>query len=108
MALLTRIYYNAVYGAIGGLLGWLLFGVFGDKGASGDQQFLQMIIGGVLIGGLIGYFVVSVDAIRDQSLARFARLATYGVLLGAVGGAVGMVVGDLVNYAIVPEGTASA
>ena len=28
MALLTRIYFNAVFGALGGLLGWLLFGVF--------------------------------------------------------------------------------
>ena len=30
MALLTRIYFNAVFGALGGLLGWMLFGVFGD------------------------------------------------------------------------------
>lgn len=105
MALLSRVYFNAVFGALGGLLGWLLFGVFGEKNP-GEQAAilfltevsLNALVGGALIGGLIGYFVVSVDAIRDQSLIRFARLASYGVCLGAVGGAVGMYVGDLVNY----------
>src|SRR5207244_325565 len=34
----------------------------------------------------------------DQSPARFARLASYGVLLGLVGGALGMYIGDQVNH----------
>src|SRR5262249_48093329 len=54
-----------------------------------------------LIGGIIGYFVVSVDAIRDRSLGRFCRLASYGVVLGALGGALGMFVGDWVNFLLV-------
>ncbi len=99
MALLVRIYFNAVFGALGGLLGWMLFGIFGDKTAGDD--FRQWLLGGAVIGGLIGYFVVSVEAIRDRSLPRFSRLACYGVLLGAVGGALGMVVGELVNFYLV-------
>lgn len=99
MALLSRIYFNAVFGALGGLVGWLLFGVcFGDAGASEQTQWL---LGGAIIGGSIGYFVVSVEAIRDQSLARFCRLASYGVVLGAVGGSAGMWVGETVNYSLV-------
>jgi hypothetical protein len=98
MGLLLRIYFNAVFGALGGLLGWMLFGVFGDKApAEGWPQTFQMLLGGALIGGAIGYFVVSVEALRDRAVARFARLATYGVALGAVGGAVGMFIGDEVN-----------
>src|SRR6266446_72240 len=98
MALLARIYFNAVFGGLGGLLGWMLFGVFGDKtSASAAQQ----ILGGALIGGFIGYLVVGVDAIRDASLLRFCRLAAYGVVLGAVGGAVGMRIGEEVNYYLV-------
>ena len=31
MALLSRIYFNAVFGALGGLLGWMLFSVFGKQ-----------------------------------------------------------------------------
>jgi hypothetical protein len=98
MALLVRIYLNAVFGALGGLLGWLLFGVFGDKQ---DSSISQQFLGGACIGGLIGYLVVSVEAIRDRSLLRFCRLASYGVLLGAVGGALGMWFGEQVNYHLV-------
>jgi hypothetical protein len=103
MALLTRIYFNAVFGALGGLLGWMLFGVFGDPLAdpNGPVYFRNLAVGGALIGGAIGYFVVSVEAFRDRSLLRFVRLASYGVLLGAVGGAVGMIVGEWVNFGLV-------
>jgi hypothetical protein len=102
MALLLRIYFNAVFGALGGLLGWMLFGIFGDKSPSeGFQQVLQMLIAGALIGGLIGYFVVSVEAIRDRSLMRFTRHASYGVALGAAGGALGVLLGDQANTFLV-------
>jgi hypothetical protein len=98
MGLLVRLYYNAVFGALGGLLGWMLFGVFGNKNCDpGFEQKMQMLLGGTFIGGFIGYLVVSVEAIRDGSLVRTARLGTYGVTLGAIGGAIGMFVGDEVN-----------
>jgi hypothetical protein len=100
MALLSRIYFNAVFGALGGLLGWMLFGVFGDPGASGLRQWL---IGGAILGGSIGYFVVSVEAIRDQALVRFCRLASYGLVLGALGGALGMWLGEYVNFILVEK-----
>jgi Inner membrane component of T3SS, cytoplasmic domain len=103
MALLVRIYFNAVFGALGGLLGWMLFGVFGDPNSPADSPTPQLLLGGALIGGIIGFFVVSVEAIRDRSLVRFCRLASYGVILGAVGGALGMVIGDWVNFALVSK-----
>src|SRR3974377_1673445 len=65
MALLVRVYLNAVFGGLGGLLGWLLFGVFGNKSAPENLIVPQLLLGGALIGGIIGYFVVSVEAIRD-------------------------------------------
>src|SRR5262249_21215997 len=104
MALLVRIYFNAVFGALGGLLGWLLFGVFGDKSSF---SLGQQLLGGALIGGLIGYLVVSVDAIRDRSFLRFCRLASHGVVVGALGGALGMWLGEQVNYYLV-QGLLSA
>jgi len=101
MGLLVRIYYNAVYGALGGLLGWMLYGIFGNKNPNpGLEQGAQMLLAGAFIGGFIGYLVVSVEAIRDGALVRIARLGTYGVVLGAIGGAIGMLVGDQVNYAL--------
>ena len=91
MALVSRLYFNAVFGALGGLLGWMLSGVFGQRNPSSETALLflsyedlNLLLGGAIIGGVIGYFVVSVEALRDLSLVRFARLASYGVLLGAV------------------------
>jgi hypothetical protein len=107
MALFGRIYFNAVFGALGGLLGWMLFGIFGDKNVPDSDRFWfsplfwQLLGGGALIGGSIGYFVVSVEAIRDHSLLRFVRLASYGVVLGALGGAAGILIGEGVNYLLV-------
>jgi Inner membrane component of T3SS, cytoplasmic domain len=124
MALLTRIYFNAVFGALGGLLGWMLFGVFVDKNATADTTPAsqvsdadrlalekatdarvrhQLLLGGAFIGGAIGFFVVSVEAMRDRSALRFLRLASYGVVLGAVGGSFGMFIGDEVNYLLVTK-----
>jgi hypothetical protein len=99
MALLVRVYFNAVFGALGGLLGWLLFGVLGERNP--EHPWQTALVGGACIGGVIGYFVVSVEAIRDRSLVRFCRLASYGVVLGMLGGAVGMLLGDEVNFRIV-------
>jgi MFS family permease len=98
MALLGRIYFNAVFGALGGLIGWMLFGVFGKPTVSDLGQWL---LSGGLIGGAIGYLVVSVDAIRDLSLLRFCRLAAFGLVLGAGGGALGMCVGEWVNFLVI-------
>ena len=108
MAILSKMYFNAVFGALGGLLGWILFGIFGDKNPSPDAALsilcisishldLNTLLGGALIGGMIGYFVVSVEAIRDQSLVRFARLASYGVVIAMLGGAIGMYIGDRIQ-----------
>jgi hypothetical protein len=100
MPLFLRVYFNALFGALGGLIGWMLFGAFGDKHSTHAGQWL---LGGAVVGGFIGYFIVSVEAIRDRSLVRFSRLASYGLLLGAAGGALGMALGEIVNYALVSK-----
>jgi hypothetical protein len=108
MAILSKMYFNAVFGGLGGLLGWMLFGILGERNPSSENRFLffsdldfNLLLGGGIIGGAIGYFVVSVEALRDRSLVRFARLATYGVLIAMVGGAFGMYLGDRINELLV-------
>jgi Inner membrane component of T3SS, cytoplasmic domain len=108
MAILSKMYFNAVFGALGGLVGWMLFGVLGERNPSSESGFLflsdldlNLLLGGAIIGGSIGYFVVSVEAIRDQSLVRFARLATYGVVIAMIGGSLGMYLGDRINELLV-------
>jgi MFS family permease len=108
MALFLRIYYNAIFGGLGGLIGWLLFSVFVDTrwiDAAFESDFaratVQALTTGAIIGAMIGYFVVSVDAIIDRAVLRFARHAFYGVTLGAVGGALGNWIGEWVNFVLV-------
>lgn len=98
MARLLRIYFNALFGGLGGLLGWMLFGELVNPAW---DWWIIALIGGTLIGALIGFFVVSVDAILDRSLVRFCRFASFGVILGGLGGAAGYWVGDWVNYLLV-------
>jgi hypothetical protein len=98
MALLLRIYFNGVFGALGGLLGWMLFNVLAEPI---KDRVPMDLVEGACIGGLIGYLVVAVDAIRDRSLVRFCRLASYGVVLGTIGGAAGLLLADEVNLRLV-------
>jgi len=105
MGRLLHVYFNALFGGLGGLLGWMLFG---ELISPTWDWWTQALLGGVLIGALIGYFVVSVDAILDRSLVRFARYAAYGSVLGGAGGALGFWVGDWVNYLLVSTAGAEA
>jgi hypothetical protein len=101
MGLLSRVYYNAVFGALGGLIGWALFSAFGAKNPTENMMTLQILLAGAFIGGSIGYLIVSVDAIRDRNLLRFVYLASYGLVLGGAGGAAGALIADGVNTFLV-------
>ncbi|MFQ3594276.1 MAG: hypothetical protein SNJ82_13935, partial [Gemmataceae bacterium] len=99
MALVTRIYFNAVFGGLGGLLGWMLFSLFANK--TDAVTLGRLIVDGLCVGGGIGALVVSVEALRDRSWLRFVRLASVGILLGGTGGAIGMWLAELTNYVLV-------
>jgi hypothetical protein len=99
MGRFLRIYFNAVFGGLGGLLGWLMVGEFmADqvRDVTWDPTLPPII--GAIIGAFIGYFVVSVEAILDRSLLRFCRHAAVGVILGGVGGALGNWIGEGLNH----------
>jgi hypothetical protein len=97
----SRVYFNAVFGGIGGLVGWMLFGILGDRAAPAEHVQTQLALGGALIGGSIGFFLTGSDALRDRIALRFFRAGTYGLLLGAAGGALGMIVGDAVHHRLI-------
>lgn len=104
MPRVVRLYFNAVFGALGGLVGWLLFGQLVPNAWSWQ---VNAVVGGAIIGGTIGYFVVSVDALLSRAPLRFIRYAAVGSTLGALGGAVGFLVGDWVNFQLVPRAGAA-
>ncbi len=86
-----RLYWRACLGAVGGVAGTMLFGVFADRASVGER--FQQLIGGGMVGGLIGYFVLGAEGLYDRSARRFWRLATYGLVFGAAGGALAIALG---------------
>lgn len=88
-----KIYFNAVLGGIGGLLGWLLMASM--ESGSWDNLYVWYAVIGPLIGICIGLCIGSADGlIVSRSLRRLAWGALVGALLGAVGGVIGLPLGE--------------
>src|SRR5437588_553600 len=98
MGLLTRIYYNTVFGALGGLLGWMLFSIFGDRTAGEQALDWQLVQDGALIGGSIGgtlggflggslfglVYLVSLNRGGNPAFAGATGLVIMGACIGSL------------------------
>ncbi len=88
-----QIYYNAVFGAIGGLLAWQLVGLFatGAWPLTAANAFI-----GAGAGLCIGFATGAVDGIINKLALRPALIGgAKGALIGLCSGAAGMVLGGL-------------
>jgi VWFA-related protein len=92
MSLKLRIYYNAIFGAIGGLIGWFIIESF--LSLDNLNIFLSDAIWGVVMGFLIGAFIGAVDGSLSKNLYRILVGCSGGALMGAVGGMVGLTIGE--------------
>jgi hypothetical protein len=80
MTKLMQIYYNAVFGAIGGLVAWLLVGLF----PTGDWNLWLAVI---FIGAGTGLFIGSaVGMVEGVVVKRSAVQAIVGLILGGLAG----------------------
>jgi hypothetical protein len=86
-----RIYYNAVLGAIGGLISWYVLGTMGTFGGI----VLRDMVSGIMVGGCIGGCIGGVEGGLDRSLLKGSRGAIYGGLYGLLGGLVGLLIAEL-------------
>lgn len=88
-----QVYYNAVFGAIGGLLAWQVVGLF----ATGSWPLtLANAFIGAGAGLCIGFATGAVDGIVNKRALRPALLGgALGAVIGLVSGALGMVLGGL-------------
>src|SRR5262245_25491728 len=93
-----RIYFNAVLGGTGGLLGWLLFTLFFSI-ISLENPYVRAGVTGTLVGSCIGFAIGSVEGLLGfRSLKRLFASASslVGAGLGAVGGCVGLVLAEFI------------
>jgi hypothetical protein len=95
---MPRLYLHTLIGAIGGWIGWMLFGELCSPSWSWQTLALTS---GLIIGACIGLGLAAIEALVDQSLIRFLRYGAVGIVLGGLGGAAGCYLGEWVNYSIV-------
>ncbi len=89
-----QIYYNTIFGAIGGLMAWFLIGIFPTT--SWNVHLANMFAGagiGLLIGAALG---VVEGLLVKRSIFRALIGASTGGLAGLVGGAFGLLIGGFV------------
>lgn len=89
---LMQIYYNAVFGAIGGLIGWFIVGMF----PTGEWNILiaYTFVGagvGLCIGGMTGAVT---GLVVQRSMPRALIGAVLGGIVGLIGGMLGLLIGE--------------
>lgn len=88
-----QIYYNAVFGALGGLLAWLVLGSF--RTGSWNIWLAYAFVGsgvGLFIGGMLG-------AVEGLVIKRSASRAIVGAIVGALAGLFSGLIGLLLGEA---------
>jgi len=89
-----QIYYNALFGAVGGFLAWFVVGSF-------PTQTWNIWLASAFIGAGVGLFIgLAVGAVEGAIIKRSVKQALRGAFLGAgiglLSGMVGLIVGEIV------------
>src|SRR5262249_1763562 len=89
---LRQAYDLALTGALGALLGlFLLVEIVQDESIT-----IRDALAGLLIGGSLGAVLNAYGPLRDGAWLKLARAVTWGAPAAAVGGALGLVLGEFV------------
>jgi len=88
-----RTYYYAVFGAIGGLIGWQVSNLLGLSFIS--NIYLSEAVVGALVGLCIGLLIGIAEGLLTMNLIKAARSGGLGGLLGLGAGAIGLPLGEL-------------
>ncbi len=88
-----RIYYYAILGAIGGLIGWQVSDLLGLSFIS--NLYLSEAIVGALVGFSIGFFIGVTEGALTLNPVQLIKAGLFGGLLGAAAGAIGLPLSEL-------------
>src|SRR5688572_11639139 len=83
-----RIYYYAILGAIGGLIGWQVSDLLGLSFIS--NLYLSEAIVGALVGFSIGFFIGVTEGALTLNPVQLIKAGLFGGVLGAAAGAIGL------------------
>jgi len=88
---LRQAYERALAGALGAVFGLYLY----VELIHAEQVWVRDALAGLLIGGSIGFFLNASAPFREGAWLKLGRLATWGTAAGALGGAIGLVLGEM-------------
>ena len=83
-----RTYYYAIFGAIGGLIGWQISNLLGLSFIK--NIYISEAIVGALVGLSIGLLIGSVEGLLARNLLQAGKSALLSSLLGMAAGAIGL------------------
>jgi hypothetical protein len=83
-----RTYYYAVFGAIGGLIGWQISNLLGLSFIA--NIYLSEAIVGALVGLSIGLLIGITEGVLTRNLVQVGKSGLFSGLLGLVAGAIGL------------------
>jgi hypothetical protein len=89
---LRQAYDLALTGALGALFGLYLY----VECVQTDSVYLRDALAGLLIGGSLGVFLNAYGPLRDGAWLKLSRAVTLGASAAALGGAIGLVAGEVV------------
>jgi hypothetical protein len=87
-----RTYYYAIFGAIGGLIGWQVSNLLGLSFV--DNLFLSEAVVGALVGASIGLCIGLTEGALTLNPVQLAKSGILDGLLGLVAGAIGLPLGE--------------
>lgn len=83
-----RTYFYAVFGAIGGLVGWQISDQLGLSFAS--NLYLSEAIVGALVGFVIGLCIGITEGMLTQNFVQAIKAGMFSAMLGLIAGAIGL------------------
>lgn len=88
----TRVYYYAVLGAMGGLIGWQISNLFGLSFTR--TIYLSDLLVGAVLGLCVGLMIGVTEGLLTRNATHLLRAGVIGGGLGLVAGAIGLPLGE--------------
>jgi hypothetical protein len=93
-----RTYFYAVFGAIGGLIGWQMSNFLGLSFIK--SLYLSEAIVGALVGCVIGLFIGITEGLLTQNFVQTIKAGLFSAFLGLVAGAIGLPLSEFLFQAV--------
>ncbi len=89
---IRQAYDLAVTGGLGALFGLYLY----VEMVQAESVYVRDALAGLLIGGSLGFFLNAYGPVRDGAWQKLARSVAWGAPAAALGGAIGLVAGEVI------------